>query len=121
MRRVVVNGSLVRWLRLVLVLGVVVAAWGPAHSVEVAAFDHGVDSATHSHPASGHDDHRCGHRDAEREATQVTVVRVAPPSVVNGPAVAVPVGGTPGPVVADLDGSRAPPGRLLSVVCVWRQ
>jgi hypothetical protein len=121
MRKAVVDRSLVRWQRLVLVLGVLVAAWGPAHSDEVPAIDHGV--VAHSDPAPGGDgDPRCGHRDVERDVTQATSVRLAQPDVVSGLPAEAPVGEEPRPALADLGGPRASSGPALRVVvCVWRQ
>ena len=148
MHKVVVDRSLVRWQRVVLVLGVLVAAWGPAHSAEVASTDHGVESLAHPHSASthgavdaapdeqeplgvfrvphrepgGHDDHRCGHRDVERDGTQATSMRLTQPDAVGGLPVVAPVGEESRPVTVDLGGPRAPPGQVrLVMVCVRRQ
>lgn len=145
MRKVVVGGTLARWQRLALVLGVLVAAWGPAHAAEVSAIDHGVGGFAHSRSAGsddvvdavphgqevlrvpdrepgGHDDPRCGHRDVERDATQATSMRLAQSDVVCGLPAAAPGGGESRPMRADLGGLRAPPGQvLLTMVCVWRQ
>lgn len=148
MRKVVVHRSLARWQRLVLVLGVLVAAWWPTHSAEVAATDHSVEGLPHSHSAGshgdmdavpdeqetpsvfrvpaqqpgGHDDPRCGHRDVERDATQATSVRLAQPDALIGLPVAAPVGGESRSALADSSGPRAPPGQArLVMVCVWRQ
>ncbi|HEX6359901.1 hypothetical protein [Actinophytocola sp.] len=43
MRKVAVDCSLAHWQRLLLALSVLVAAWAPAHSAEIAAVDHNVD------------------------------------------------------------------------------
>ncbi len=133
MRKVVVGGTLARWQRLVLVLGVLVAAWGPAHAAEVAAIDHNVGGFAHSHTADsegaadsvpdresgGHDAPRCGHRDVERDATQATSVRLAQPDVVSGLPREAPASEESRPA---LGGLRAPPGQVrLVMVCVWRQ
>jgi hypothetical protein len=147
MRKVAVDRTLARWQRLLLALGVLVAAWGPAHSAEVAAVehsvDHRVDGGAHAHSGSHgpaavvpdrqespdadrepgeRDDHRCGHRDAERDATQATAVRLPQPDAVSGLPVMASRDGKRRRVLADVDESRAPPGQaLLVVVCVWRQ
>jgi hypothetical protein len=145
MRKVVVGGTLARWQRLALVLGVLVAAWGPAHAAEVSAIDHSVGGFAHSHTAGsegavvavpdgreilrapdresgGHDDPRCGHRDVERDATQATSMRLAQPEVMSGLQADVPAGWESRPALADLGGLRAPPGQVrLVMVCVWRQ
>jgi hypothetical protein len=134
MHQVSVVGSLVSWHRLVLLLGVVVVAWGPAHPVEVTASAHGVeDSASHAEAVpdrdrlgvpveDGRDGHRCGHRDVERDATQATPVRLRQPSVLPGLAATQSGDGEPRPVMVDHSGPRAPPGPAVLVnVCVWRQ
>jgi hypothetical protein len=138
MHRVAVGGSLVRWHRLVLVLGVVVAAWGPAHSAEVAASAHGVEVVAGAHGAvarespdvfrvSGQepvrrDDHRCGHRDVERDATQATAVRLPQPSMAPGLAMTTSSKGEPRTALVDHGEPRASPGAAVFVnVCVWRQ
>jgi hypothetical protein len=153
MRKVAVDRTPARWQRLLLTLGVLIAAWGPAHSAEAAAVDHSVDhwveGVAHAHSAGSHsvgshdpvaavpdrqenldadrepggrDDHRCGHRDAERDATQATAVRLSQPDVVSGLPVTASGDGKPRRALTDVDASRAPPGRaLLVVVCVCRQ
>lgn len=133
MRKVVVGGTLARWQRLALVLGVLVAAWGPAHAAEVAAIDHSVGDFARSYPArsadvvpdrepAGHDDPRCGHRDVERDATQATSMRLVQPDLVSGLRAEEAAGGTSRPALADLGGPQAPPGQVrLVMVCVWRQ
>jgi hypothetical protein len=127
MRQVV--GALTRWQWLLLVAVVLLAAWGPAHTAEVAAFDRVVGTVEPSHPVAaanggegrGHDDPRCGHRDAERDAMQASSVRLPQPQVTGG--LLIPTcGEAPRPVEVDLDVSRAPPGQTLVVMmCVWRQ
>jgi hypothetical protein len=141
MRKVAVDGSLTRWQRLLLALGVLVAAWGPAHSAEAVVTEHSVEGLAHSHSTGSHDavsygleslgvyqepgerdEPRCGHRDVERDATQATSVRLPQPDAANGLLVAAPGDGKIPRVLTDVDGARAPPGQtLLVVVCVWRQ
>src|SRR6266498_4999521 len=101
MGQVAANGTLLRWQRLVLVVGVLVAVWGPAHCVEIVALVHGVEGVAGSHGAAvsmghgpervgvsrepgGSDDHRCGHRDAEHDGTQATSVRLPQPGAMSG-------------------------------------
>lgn len=154
MRKVAFDRSLARWQRLLLALGVLLAAWGPAHSAETAAVDHWVESSAASHSAHAHSagthtvgahdpaaavpdrresldadrepggpaDHRCGHRDAERDATQATAVRMPQPDVASGLPATASGAGKPRRGLTDVDDSRALPGQaLLAVVCVWRQ
>ena len=96
MGQVAANGTLLRWQRLVLVVGVLVVVWGPAHCVEIVALVHGVEGVAGSHGAAvpvghgpervgvsrepgGSDDHRCGRRDAEHDGTQATSARLPQP------------------------------------------
>jgi hypothetical protein len=146
MRKVAVDGSLARWQRLLLALGVLVAAWGPAHSAEVAVPEHSVEGLAHAHSTGTHgagsrdavsygleslgvyqepgehDEPRCGHRDAERDATQATSVRLPQPDAANSLLVAASGDGKSPRALTDVREPRAPPGQMLFVVvCVWRR